>query len=96
MAYVLGDFNTKSKSWYKIDTNSLEIFMTDAVTSNYGLLQLIQEITHILDLPYSCVDVIFTPRPSFVKETGVRYKKMKTTLNKLRDVHNLYEIKHLT
>ena len=80
MAYVLGDFNTKSKSWYKNDTNSLEIFMTDAVTSNYGLHQLIQEMTHILDLSYSCVDVIFTSQPSFVKETGVRYKKMKVHL----------------
>ena len=41
--YLLGDFNTKSNNWCKNDINSHEGSMIDAVTSNYGLHQLIQE-----------------------------------------------------
>ena len=38
---VLGDFNVKSNNWCKNDTTFHEGFMIDAVTSNYGLHQLI-------------------------------------------------------
>ena len=45
------------------------------MTSNYWLHQLIPKLAHILDLPSSCIDQIFTPQPSFVGKIGVRYKK---------------------
>ena len=41
MISVLCDFNAKSNNWCKNDT-SHEGSMIDAVTSNYGLYQLIQ------------------------------------------------------
>ena len=47
MISVFGDFNAKSNNWCKNDITSNEGFMIDAVTSNYGLHQLIQELTHI-------------------------------------------------
>ena len=45
--------------------------MIDAVTSNYGLHQLIQEPTHILNSSSSCIDLIFTSQPNLVMESGV-------------------------
>ena len=54
MISVLGDFNAKSNNWCKNNITSHEGPMIDAVTSNYGLHQLIQESTHILNLSSSC------------------------------------------
>ena len=45
--------------------------MNDAVTSNYGLHQLIQEPTHILNSLSSCIDLIFTSEPNLAMESGV-------------------------
>ena len=45
--------------------------MIDAVTSNYGLNQLIQEPTHTLNSFSSCIDLIFTSQPNLVMESEV-------------------------
>ena len=45
--------------------------MIDAVTSNYGLHQLIHIRTHILNSSSSCIDLIFTSQPNLVMESGV-------------------------
>ena len=45
--------------------------MIDAVTSNCGLHQLIQEPTHILNSLSSCIDLIFTSEPNLAMESGV-------------------------
>ena len=71
MVSVLGDFNAKSNDWCKNDITSHEGPMIDAVTSNYGLHQLIQEPTHILNSSSSCIDLIFTFQPNLVMESGV-------------------------
>ena len=70
MISVLGDFNAKSNNWCKNDITSHEGSMIDAVTSNYGLHQLIQEPTHILNFSSSWIDLIFTSQPNFVLESG--------------------------
>ena len=44
MISVLSDFNAKSNNWSTNDTTSHEGSMIDAVTSNYGLRQLIHEL----------------------------------------------------
>ena len=69
MISVLGDFNTKCNIWCNNDTTINEVSMTDTVTSNYGLRQLIQEPTHILNSSSSCVSLIFTYQPNFVMES---------------------------
>ena len=66
MISVLGDFNAKSDNWCKNDIISHEGSMTDAVTSNYGLHQLIQEPEHILNSSSSCIDLIFTSQSNLV------------------------------
>ena len=71
MISVLGDFDAKSNNWCKNDITSHEGSIIDAVTSNYGLHQLIQEPTHILKSSCSCIDLIFTSQPNLVMESGV-------------------------
>ena len=56
MISLLGDFNAKSNNWCKNDITFHEGSMIDAVTSNYGLHQLIQELTHILNSSSSCIN----------------------------------------
>ena len=68
---VLGDFKTKSNNCCKNDITSHEGSMIDAVTSSYGLHQLIYEPAHILNWSSSCIDLIFTSQANFVMESGV-------------------------
>ena len=42
----------------------------DAVTSSYGLQQLISQPTHLLANSSSCIDLIFTDQPSLVVDCG--------------------------
>ena len=60
MTVVLGDFNAKSNDWFKADITSLEGSKIDIITSSYGLNQLIQEPTLILNSSSSCIDLIFS------------------------------------
>ena len=64
---VLGHFNAKSNNSCKNDTTSHEGSMIDALTSNYGLHQLIQEPNS----SSSCIGLIFTSQPNLVMESGV-------------------------
>ena len=60
MTVVPGDINAKSNNWCKADITSLEGSEIDIIASSYGLNQLIQEPTHILNSLSSCIDRIFT------------------------------------
>ena len=71
MTVVLGDINAKSNNWCKADITSLEGSEIDTIASSYGLNQLIQEPTHILNSSSSCIDLIFTSQPNLVMESGI-------------------------
>ena len=71
MTIVLGDFNAKSNNWYKADITSLEGSKIDTIANSYGLNQLVQEPTHILNSSSSCIDLIFTSQPNLVMESGI-------------------------
>ena len=71
MTIVLGDFNAKTNNWCKADITSLEGSKTDPIANSYGLNQLIQEPTHILNSSSSCIDLIFTSQPNLVMEYGI-------------------------
>ena len=45
----------------------------DAITSQFGLKQLIQEPTHILNDSSSCIDLIFTSQPNLIMGLRVHY-----------------------
>ena len=71
MTIALGDFNAKSNNWCKTDTTSLEGSKIDTIANSFGLDQLIQEPTHILNSSSSCIDLIFTLQPNLVMESGI-------------------------
>ena len=71
MAVVLGDFIAKSKNWCNTGITSLEGSMIDTIVSSYGLNQLIQEPTHILNSSSSCIDLIFISQTNLVMESGI-------------------------
>ena len=71
MSVVLGDFNVKSSNWYKHDKTTYEGSKIDAITSQFGLQQLIKEPTHILTDSSSCIDLLFTSQPNLLMESGV-------------------------
>ena len=71
MTIVLGDFNAKSNNWCKSDITSLEGSKIDTIANSYGLNQLIQGPTHILNSSSSCIDLIFTSQPNLVMESAI-------------------------
>ena len=71
MTIVLGEFNATSNNWCKSDITSLEGSKIDTIANSYGLNQLIQETTHILNSSSSCIDLIFTSQPDLVMESGI-------------------------
>ena len=68
---VTGDFNIWSFSWWKNDLTTIEGNQVDAITSSYGLSQLICEPTHILQNSSSCIDLIFINQNNFIMDSGV-------------------------
>jgi len=67
---ILGDFNAKHSSWKPDDSDSDEGIRIDAITSSYGLSQLISDPTHILGNSSSCIDLIFTNNPTMILHSG--------------------------
>ena len=67
---TIGDFNGKSK-WYIQDKTSFENKILESITSKFGLYQLINEPTHLLENYSSFIDLIFTSQPNLVVESGV-------------------------
>ena len=71
MTVVIGDINAKSNNWCKADITSLEGSEIDTIASSFGLNQLIQEPTHILNSSTSCIDLIFTSQANLAMESGI-------------------------
>ena len=46
---VLGDFNAKLRQWYDEDSSTSEGVLIENITSQFGLHQIINEPTHILE-----------------------------------------------
>ena len=67
---AIGDFNAKITNWYKNDTTSYEGLKIEAITSQFGLHQLINELTHLTGNSSLCIDLIFTSQPNLVMESG--------------------------
>ena len=54
---VLGDFNARMQGWYHNDITTFEVCKIDIATSQFGLIQIMKEPTHILSNPASCIDL---------------------------------------
>ena len=57
---TIGDFIAKSKNWYSQDKTSCKGKTSESITSQFGLYQLINELTHWLENSFLCIDLIFT------------------------------------
>ena len=68
---IIGDFNAKSCNWYSHDKTSFKGSTIESITSQFGLHQLINEHTHLLQDSSSCIDLIFTSQSNIVVESGV-------------------------
>ena len=70
---ILGidDFNAKTSNLYKKDTTSYKGLKINAITSQFGSQQLINEPTHTTENSSWCIDLTFTIQPKLVMESGV-------------------------
>ena len=68
---ITGDFNCRNSSWYLGNPVTPEGAHVEALTSFYGLNQLIQTPTHLLQNSVTCIDLVFTNQPHLVMESGV-------------------------
>ena len=68
---TIGDFNAKSKNWYSQDKSSFEGRTIESIISQFGLYQLINEPTHLLENSSLGIDLIFTSRLNLVVESSV-------------------------
>ena len=68
---AFGDFNAKSSNWYNKDITSNKGRKIEVVTSQNGLHQKINDLTHILNNSLSRIDLIFNSQPNLLKESGV-------------------------
>ena len=66
LTIVIGDFNVKSHNWYKGNKTTASGTKLEIMTSHYGLTQIINEPTHILEDASSCIDLIFTSQSNMV------------------------------
>ena len=58
---VLGDFNVKSSNWYKHDKTTYDVSKIIAITSQFGLQQLIKEPTHFHSFIFMYWSIIYFP-----------------------------------
>ena len=67
----IGGFNTKSKNWHTGDTTTFEGSRIEAITSKFGLQQIIDEPTHFQGKSTSCIDLTFASQSSLVIGSGI-------------------------
>ena len=68
---AIGDFNAKSSNWYTDDTTTSEGSKIEAITSQFGLQQIINETTHIQGKSVYCIELIFPSQPNIVMSSGI-------------------------
>ena len=69
---VLGDFNAKLSQWHDKDRSTSDGISIENITSQFGLYQIINEPTHILENSSSCIKLIFTSQPNLSVESGTQ------------------------
>ena len=57
---TIGDFNAKATNWHKSNKTTYEGLKINAFASQFGLQQLINELTHLTGNSSSCIAFIFT------------------------------------
>ena len=68
---ALADFKGKTTNWFKNNISSYEGLKINTITSQFGLQQLINELTNLKATSFSCIDLIFTSQPNLAMESGI-------------------------
>ena len=71
---ILGDFNTRSSSWWKEKKTTTEGTHLETLTSLRNFHQLISEPTHLPPHSNSCIDLIFTDQPNLIVNCGTFFE----------------------
>ena len=79
MMVLLVDFNAKCTNWYKHDKANFERIAIENISLQFGLYQVLNEPTHILENSSSCIDLIFTSQPNLIAECTRRYIQIVIT-----------------
>ena len=69
---ALGDFNAKRSRWHNKDSNTCKKSLVERSTSQFGLHQIINEPTHIIESSSLCIVLIFTSQPNLSVKLGTR------------------------
>ena len=68
---ITGDFNARSKKWWKLAKENFEGHEIKIITRAAGYSQLVNQPTHITKDSLSCIDLIFTSNPTLINSSGV-------------------------
>ena len=66
--------------WYTHDKTSHEGNEIENVTAQFGLQQLVKELTHISNTSSSCIDLIFTSQQNLVTDSGVHLHSIQIVI----------------
>ena len=99
---AIGDLNAKSRNWYTGDTTTFEGSKIEAITSQFGLQQIINERTHIQGKSESCIDLIFSSQPNLVMSLGIHsslhqnchHQIIFTKFNLKSTIHHLTNVRY--
>ena len=80
---IIGDFTAKSCNWYSHNKTSFKGSTIKSITSQFGLHQLINEPTHLLQSLPSCIDLIFTSQPNILVKSSVHHCFIQIVIVKL-------------
>ena len=64
---ILGDFNARSSTWRSNDITNPNGTLIDSLTTTHGFKQIISDATHILPQSLSCIDLILTDQPNYIR-----------------------------
>ena len=70
LTLLLGDYNARNTNWWHHDITATEGIQLETTTTIYGILQLMDEPTHIRKNSSSCIDLIFTNQPNLIVNKG--------------------------
>ena len=85
----IGGFDSKSKNWLTGDTTTFEGSRIEAITSKFGLQQIIDEPTHFQGKSTSCIDLTFASQSSLV----IGYHLLNSISKSI--IHHLVNMKYV-
>ena len=71
LVVAISDFNAQSSSWCNNNKSNYEGTKSDCLATEYGLKQVINEPTYLLENSLSCIDLIFISQPKLSIDAGV-------------------------